>query len=309
MSSSRSIAGARQRRAGEAPPTSGRNNSAMTSQQFLVQQGQQQQGQQQQGQQQQTNTSAKFQSLNSGGPSNFGIQQPQMTTGASSSLKQGPVQIGNGPGQLSVSDAFALVTLRLGKMESLIKKWQDEGFHGETDTQIHSQSGVDTSVLQAIVSRIENVEMSTNTLIANKITAQSIQQQLQSTSYSPEQWNALEEKINVDVENKLENIVKDITEIKDAIIKVQSFTMETNQKLLNRIFQENENELMMMQMMKDLSTNDDEDDEDDENHEDHEDRYNEENNELTLEEGEDNSQEIDCENITVNLKELNQKET
>jgi len=310
MSSSRSIAGARQRRAGEAPPTSGRNNSTVTSQQFLAQQGQQQQ-------QQYTNTSAKFQSLNSGSGSNFSNQQqPNMISASTSTnaLKQGPIQIGNGPGQLSVSDAFALVTLRLGKMESLIKKWQEEGFPGETSTQ----PGIDTSIIQAIVSRIEKVELSTNTLIANKITAQSIQQPSASPSlvHSPQQWKAMEEKIIVEVENKLGNIVKDILELKDTLIKVQSFTMETNQKLVNAIFQENENELMMMQMMRDLGTNEDEEENEDQDQDQDQDQdedqdqnedqdQDEENNDAVgLEEGDNNRHEIEGENITVNLKEI-----
>jgi hypothetical protein len=48
---------------------------------------------------------------------------------------------------LSVSDAFALVTLRLGKLETMVNKWQNEGFQSAYD---------ESSIVQAVLARIDN---------------------------------------------------------------------------------------------------------------------------------------------------------
>jgi hypothetical protein len=277
MSASRSIAGARQRRAGEPVPVSGRNNSTVSSQQLLSQQLQLQQKQIQQ--QLNTNTSAKFQNLNPA--SNASVSQTPSPSPLSTGLKQGPMQIGNGPGKLSVSDAFALVTLRLGKLETLVNKWQDDGLPVE-NKQIHSDTytGVDIGLLQSIVSRIEIIEQSL-------LTPQTNEPLHNVTNY--EELEVLEKKLTQHIDNKFESILKDMMEVKDTLIKVQSFSMETNQKLVNAIFQDNENEIMMMQMMRELGNEETEETE-----------------ETHLENGEEENgiQEMDGENITVNLKEI-----
>lgn len=91
MSSSRSIAAARQRRAGEAPPVAQRGPAtSINSQQAFAQQQMQQ-----------------------GNPNQLPPQAPQV-----------PV------GKLSVGDAFALVTIRLGRIETIIQKLEAEGVIG-----------------------------------------------------------------------------------------------------------------------------------------------------------------------------------
>jgi len=133
MSSSRSIAAARQRRAGEAPPVAQRGpGTSMGSQQAFAQQQMQQQ-----------------------------MQQPQNKNALPPQAPQVPV------GKLSLGDAFALVTIRLGRIETIIQKLEAEGVIGE-NAQAHSSTMehdenmrlVDDTVIRNIITRLGDLEKS-----------------------------------------------------------------------------------------------------------------------------------------------------
>jgi hypothetical protein len=297
MSSTRSIAGARQRRAGEAPPVSGRNNSSLSSQQFLSQQQQQQPSPA-------SNTSAKFQSLNSQSypPQRSTIQNqnqnsiPQNTnTNANAAIKQGPIRIGDGPGKLSVSDAFALVTLRLGKIETQINKWLEQGIPSHENSYNHEHNDNSQSQdLESILNRLAALEQSSQShnLLLNQRNTNTNTQNTQNT-----QIITLENKLAHHIDNKIEDVNKDLSEVKETLLKIQTFAMETNQKLVNAIFQENENEIMMIRMMNELENSEEEQELHDES--------SVKELELELESESENANPIEgSENITVNLKEI-----
>ena len=114
MSSSRSIAAARQRRAGEPAPIS---------------------------QQRPPVTSINSQKA-------FAPQQQQ----------EGPGQIPQVPvGKLSIGDAFALVTIRLGRVESIIQKLESDGFIGANAQPPNSSE----------MEHDENMRLVTDTVIRN----------------------------------------------------------------------------------------------------------------------------------------------
>jgi predicted nucleic acid-binding Zn-ribbon protein len=136
MSSSRSIAAARQRRAGEAPPVAQRGpGTSMGSQQAFAQQQMQQQS--------------------------YSQSQQQSKGGLPPQAPQVPV------GKLSLGDAFALVTIRLGRVESIIQKLEAEGVIGEnapvhSSTMEHDENMrlVDDTVIRNIIARLGDLEKS-----------------------------------------------------------------------------------------------------------------------------------------------------
>ena len=266
---SRSIASARQRRAGDPPPISQQGpppsrGMGMSSQQFLAQQKQppQQQYQQQQQQQQQQ----QYQQPQQQSPNSFVQRQvapPPNISLPTGGIQSGPEQIGSGPGKLSVSDAFALVTLRLGKLETLVNKWQNEGYlktPGEMATsnngfqqqqpqQQQQQQQINDSIqtsVSRIVSRLERLESQPQTV-------QTIQQD--------DSLSIKTDELKQQLEDKIQLLQKEMDETKHILLKLQSFTMETNQKLVDVILAEapsssmNDPMSMMMSMMMGSQSN------------------------------------------------------
>jgi hypothetical protein len=194
MSSSRSIAAARQRRGVEsAPPI--KNNSYAS---------------------------------NSGGKDNFNNNQQQrpnyrttksniyQDNNATSNMNNNANQVS----KLSVSDAFALVTLRLGRVELIMNKLQSEGIL-DANNNIASENlgnnnnnNFDDTILQNIITRLDGLD--------KKTVSNDLNQKLQS------QYNVLSE---------------DVKQTKEVVIKLQSFIMDISQKLNSFITtQENINE-------------------------------------------------------------------
>ena len=221
MSSARSIAGARQRRAGEAPPVSGRQNSS----QQMYQQPQPGQRQQQQGQGQQQQQ-GQGQQQQQGQGQQQGIRGPSIE------------QIGQGPGKLSVSDAIGLVTLRLGRLETFMNKIQDDGGL-PVSTQDPNVKMVDTSVFKSIVTRLEQLEARKPVATAS---APSVPVPVD-TNMITNLVNRLISEKYAQTSNQLKNeLSEEISSLKELIMKLQSYTMETNQKLVDMVFCHDTNE-------------------------------------------------------------------
>jgi hypothetical protein len=196
MSSARSIAAARNRRAGESTPQPNQN----TFQQQYIQQ--QQQYIQPQFIQQQL-------------PKNMKVnpQQQQQQKQVIPETPINPVEEMRSRvpvGKISISDAFALVTVRLGRVESMLEKIES----GETElgnSELNSLGGRsdDNVVIRSIISRIEDLEKKGNT--PNKMVDTKI----------------------IALNDKISALHNEVRQIKDLLFKLQSFTIETNQKVLN----------------------------------------------------------------------------
>ena len=190
MSSSRSVAAARARRA---PETS--SQSA-----FKPQMAQQQQQQQQQ---QQTKAAAMAAAARDR------ERDPQM--------KPYQPQQSSIENRLSVSDAFALVTLRLGRVELLLQKWQSMGV--ESDGSVHIPAGaaasstpdVNNTIVKSLVSRIDDLERSVKAAVSMK---------------------EFESKIAM-LSDRNTHLHNELRDAKDTIFKLQTITLETSQKMMS----------------------------------------------------------------------------
>ena len=200
MSSSRSIAAARNRRAGEQQPVQTRSGpgTSIASQAAFVQQMNQDQrvmgGRNQMPQNRQMNQQMNQQ---------MSQQQPQVAP-----LSNG-IPVG---AKLSISDAIGLITLRLGKVEQFIIQLENEilpSLKGESNVSDHTQQ-IDRSVINSIVNRLDALEKSQKEILSGNMNLN---------------------KENVD-NTKIE---KEIRDIKDAlmmqIVKYDKFSDSTNQKI------------------------------------------------------------------------------
>ena len=185
MSSSRSVAAARARRAPETPSQSS----------LKPQMGQQRQPLQQQ--QQQLPSYAQ-----------------QVAANKDSQMKQSKSQQNVVENKLSVSDAFALVTLRLGRVELLLQKWQSLGVESESGVHIPAASSstpdVNNTIVKSLVSRIDDLERSVKAAVSMK---------------------DFEAKIAM-LSERNTNLHNELRDAKDTIFKLQTITLETSQKMM-----------------------------------------------------------------------------
>jgi type II secretory pathway pseudopilin PulG len=159
MSSSRSIAGARNRRAGEpAQPPRPRPNTSIASQGAFLQQQYQQQQQQQQPQQQQVRQQHQQQAR----------QQQNRKPAYDNSI---PIQ-GNNNTKISISDAIGLITIRLGRMEQYLQGIQEKDDLSLSQSDNNLQL-VDKDVIHNLTERIYTMEnKKPDTILTNQITNQ-----------------------------------------------------------------------------------------------------------------------------------------
>lgn len=143
-------------------------------------------------------------------------QQQQMNKSNSQGQPQQPMQ----RLQLSISDAIALITLRLGKVESIIQNMPVDGQNDNTGF-------VDQGVFASIVARLENLEKN------QQQQNQQLQQQLQKQPQQPQQQILEDNSVKEDIIFLNEEIFG----IKDILLKLQAFTMDTNQKLVNIVLE------------------------------------------------------------------------
>ena len=206
MSSSRANASARQRRAGEPA-------------------GQQQQNQRMQQQ--------SGRGMVGGRP---GMQEPQQQQ-----------QVPLNP-KLSVSDAIALITLRLGRVETIVSNLPNEprgdGEGGGQMMYDENMRMVDQNVFNSIVTRLDTLEKNQKVLIEKQKTVAAaapiqnasapIKQIVQETIVK----DVSDEKIEP-VRESIDSLKQEVRELKDLLLKLQSFTMETNKKLSEIVFDDN----------------------------------------------------------------------
>ena len=197
MSSSRSVAAARARRAPETP-----SQSALKPQM----------AQQRQPQQQQLPSYAQ-----------------QVAANKDSQMKQqSKSQPGVVENKLSVSDAFALVTLRLGRVELLLQKWQSLGV--ESDSGVHipaatsSTPDVNNTIVKSLVSRIDDLERSVKAAVSMK---------------------DFEAKISM-LSERNTHLHNELRDAKDTIFKLQTITLETSQKMMQMMMTKSLPEVVAM---------------------------------------------------------------
>lgn len=187
MSSSRSVAAARARRAPETP-----SQSSLKPQ--MAQQRQPMQQQQQ-----------------------IPSYAQQSAANKDSQMKQSQPQQNPAENKLSVSDAFALVTLRLGRVELLLQKWQSMGVETSSGVNIPAAaaasvaSDVNNTIVKSLVSRIDDLERGVKAAVSMKDFEAKISMLIDRNTY-------------------LHNELRDA---KDTIFKLQTITLETSQKMMS----------------------------------------------------------------------------
>jgi hypothetical protein len=140
----------------------------------------------------------------------------QSAANKDSQMKQSQPQQNPAENKLSVSDAFALVTLRLGRVELLLQKWQSMGVETSSGVNIPAAAAsathdVNNTIVKSLVSRIDDLERSVKAAVTMK-----------------------------DFDAKIEMLIgrnthlyNELRDAKDTIFKLQTITLETSQKMMS----------------------------------------------------------------------------
>lgn len=150
--------------------------------------------------------------------------------------------------KLSVSDAFALVTIRLGRVELLLQKWQSMGVETENGVHIPAASTnstdiANTTIVKSLVSRIDDLEKNLK-------------------GFSP--MKDIEAKIAMLTEKNMQ-LQNELRDAKDTIFKLQSMTIDTSQKIMNMMIEKSRPDIVSAPLTIDIphdnqENNDDVDD-------------------------------------------------
>ena len=135
--------------------------------------------------------------------------------------------------KLSISDAIALITLRLGRVEQIVQTMPVD------DQSNISRNGlddnvriVDDAVFVNIIQRLDAIEKYQQQKNVAELKQPSQMQQLPQPPHMDCSPNYNNETID--------NLKTDIINLKDLLLQLQSFTMQTNQRLTDLIFIEND---------------------------------------------------------------------
>jgi hypothetical protein len=145
---------------------------------------------------------------------------PQMQGRPGQPMQQQQMQM---PAKLSISDAIALITLRLGRVEQIV---QNMPVDGQSNVGVDGENIriVDNEVFEHMAQRLEELEKGQQELATRKPIVSSAPTQVVNTSISKE------------VSESIEVLKAEMVQVKDLLLNLQSFTMQTNQRLSEIVF-------------------------------------------------------------------------
>jgi len=135
-----------------------------------------------------------------------------------------------GPTQMTIQNAVTLMSIRLGRLETFMQKIEGD----DDETNNDNSRMVDDGVFNSIVSRLDALERGHKLLSGAKPQTQNV---LTTDDQLSEMVNALK---------------SEVSELKNLLLDLQSFTMQTNKKLVDVIFsqdedvEENENNVVIL---------------------------------------------------------------
>ena len=148
---------------------------------------------------------------------------PQMQGRPGQPMQQQQMQM---PAKLSVSDAIALITLRLGRVEQIV---QNMPVDGQSNVGVDGENIriVDNEVFEHMAQRLDELEKVQQELAARK--------PIISSTPTPI-TQVVNTAVSKEVSESIEVLKAEMVQVKDLLLNLQSFTMQTNQRLSEIVF-------------------------------------------------------------------------
>lgn len=216
MSSSRSIAAARNRRAGEQQPVQSRSGpgTSIASQAAFVQQMSQDQ---------------RLMGGRNQMPQNRQMQQQMQQQPQVSSLSNGiPAGV-----KMNISDAIGLITLRLGKVEQFVIELENvilPSLRGGVNNVSENTQPIDRSVINSVINRLDALEKSQKELSPNKDNSEiaKFDKEIRDIKDALMVQIVKYDKFSDSMDQKINDINQRLTDIDDAFIELENqFSINT----------------------------------------------------------------------------------
>lgn len=142
-----------------------------------------------------------------------------------------PMQQQQMPAKLSVSDAIALISLRLGRVEQIVQNMPVDGQSNMVPDGDNVRI-VDNEVFENMVQRLDALEKGQQILASRK------------PVISAPTSTAVPQIVNTALSNEISESVEvlkaEMVQVKDLLLNLQSFTMQTNHRLSEMVFNSGE---------------------------------------------------------------------
>jgi len=148
---------------------------------------------------------------------------PQMQGRPGQPMQQQQMQM---PAKLSVSDAIALITLRLGRVEQIVQNMPVDG-QSAVGADGENIRIVDNEVFEHMAQRLDELEKVQQELAARK--------PIISSTPTPI-TQVVNTAVSKEVSESIEVLKAEMVQVKDLLLNLQSFTMQTNQRLSEIVF-------------------------------------------------------------------------
>ena len=137
--------------------------------------------------------------------------------------------------KLSISDAIALITLRLGKVETIVSNYQNENLQVQVDAMgqpIQNAKMIDDSVFKSIVSRLDVLEKNQKVLMENQTSiANTVKTIASSKNGQTVVKDISEEKLSI-IKEDIEGLKTELRQNNDSIFNLQNMVQEVSQKMV-----------------------------------------------------------------------------
>lgn len=136
--------------------------------------------------------------------------------------------------KMTIPQAITLITLRLGAVESKLMNMSEGG----ASISIDGESGIDSGLLQSIMSRLESLEKRSVSINGTASTPEVnlLKQQFETVKQAVVQTKGATTalvKENAAFKTHIENLTKELTETKELLSTLQNLTMDNSQKILD----------------------------------------------------------------------------
>jgi len=141
--------------------------------------------------------------------------------------------------KMTVPQAITLITLRLGKVETMLQNQEHKPSFGQTSEFDESSSQVDTNFLESIVSRLESLEKRSSVVSSSGASGPEmtlLKQQVETFKPFFTQTKTATASIvkeNKELKSQVEALRAELEETKELVLALQNITMDNSQKLLS----------------------------------------------------------------------------
>jgi len=149
---------------------------------------------------------------------------PQMQGRPGQPMQQQQMQM---PPKLSVSDAIALITLRLGRVEQIVQNMPVDG-HSAVGADGENIRIVDNEVFENMAQRLDALEAGHKELASRK--------PVLSAPTSTPVTQVINNTVSKELSESVEVLKAEMVQVKDLLLNLQGFTMQTNQRLSDIVF-------------------------------------------------------------------------